>query len=66
MTENDLIVRQQDLDAVKEVEAQLDRPWTLDAELLIKAHGPAIQVRRMLQKQLDDEAARAAVAPAAE
>lgn len=57
MAAMDAEVRQQDLDAIKEVETQLARPWTLGQELLTRSDGPAIQVRRMIQKQLDEEAA---------
>ena len=60
--EQDVIVRQQDLDAIKAVEEQLERPWTLGQELLAKADGPAIQVRRMIQQKLDEDAAAAASA----
>lgn len=57
MLESDLAVREQDLDAIREVESQLTRPWTLVPELLTKSDGPAIQVRRLIQQQLDQEAA---------
>ncbi len=61
MLGSDLVVRQQDLDAIREVEHQLARPWTLVPELLTKSDGPAIQVRRMIQEQLDREAAASKV-----
>lgn len=62
MMAKDTDVRQQDIDAIKLVEAQLARPWTLSPELLVKSDAPAIQVRRTIQKDLDKEAAVVAVA----
>jgi len=56
MVTADIDVRREDLDAASGIEIQLARPWTLKKELLIKADGPAIQVRRKIQTLLDSEA----------
>jgi vanillate O-demethylase monooxygenase subunit len=53
----DAAVRQQDVDAIRLVEQQLNRPWTLVPELLSKADVGAIKVRRQIQGLLDREAA---------
>lgn len=65
MMAKDIDVRHQDIEAIGLVEQQLSRPWTLRQELLVQADKPAVQVRRKIQKLLDEEATLSASVDAA-
>ncbi|MFV0645445.1 MAG: Rieske 2Fe-2S domain-containing protein [Sphingomonadaceae bacterium] len=53
---SDRTIRQQDVDAIESVEARLTDSAALQRELLVKADGPAVKVRRQIQAMLDEEA----------
>ncbi|MXO70058.1 Rieske 2Fe-2S domain-containing protein [Alteraurantiacibacter buctensis] len=52
---SDIRIRQQDADAIEAVEARLEEGAARQRELLVKADGPAVKVRRMIQSMLDAE-----------
>lgn len=54
---SDLKIREQDAEAINAVEERLDQAQAFQRELLVKADGPAIKVRRLIQRMLDEEAA---------
>jgi phenylpropionate dioxygenase-like ring-hydroxylating dioxygenase large terminal subunit len=56
LSEMDPAVRAQDVTAIEAVERRLDQGVARQQELLAKADGPAIAVRKIIQKMLDKEA----------
>lgn len=52
---SDIKIRQQDVDAIEAVEARLEEGAARQRELLVKSDGPAVKVRRLIQKMLDSE-----------
>lgn len=52
---SDCKIRQQDVDAIEAVEARLDEAAQRQRELLVRADGPAVKVRRLIQGMLADE-----------
>lgn len=52
---SDCKIRQQDADAIEAVEARLEDGASRQRELLVKADGPAVKVRRLIQAMLDAE-----------
>jgi phenylpropionate dioxygenase-like ring-hydroxylating dioxygenase large terminal subunit len=59
----DIEVRNQDIEAIAAIEQNLGACGNLNPELLVKSDMPAIQVRRHIQRQLDEEAAARADQP---
>ena len=53
----DIMVRQQDVDAIEAVERRLESAATVQRGLLAKSHGPAAKVRRRIDALLQVEAA---------
>ena len=53
--ESDCKIRQQDVDAIEAVEARLEEAAQRQRELLVKADGPAVKVRRLIQQMLVHE-----------
>ena len=54
--ESDSTIRQQDIAAIEAVELRLESAAAAQRELLVKADGPAVKVRRRVQAMLDAEA----------
>lgn len=54
---SDCTIRQQDVDAIEAVERRLDAAAAAQRELLVRADGPAVKVRRLIQALLDAERA---------
>ena len=52
---SDCMIRQQDVDAIEAVERNLDEAAQRQRELLVKADGPAVKVRRTIQAMLKAE-----------
>lgn len=52
---SDVKIRQQDAVAIEAVEARLEEGASRQRELLVRADGPAVKVRRMIQAMLDAE-----------
>lgn len=53
--QSDCTIRQQDVDAIEAVERDLDEAAQRQRELLVKADGPAVKVRRKIQAMLEAE-----------
>lgn len=54
--ESDCKIRQQDVDAIEAVELRLEAAAAVQRELLVKADGPAVKVRRRIEAMLMAEA----------
>jgi phenylpropionate dioxygenase-like ring-hydroxylating dioxygenase large terminal subunit len=54
--QSDCRIRQQDVEAIEAVEQRLDAAAATQREILVRADGPAVKVRRMIQAMLDQEA----------
>lgn len=53
--ESDTKIRNQDIVAIEAVEPRVDEAWAVQRELLVKSDGPAVKVRQLIQRMLDDE-----------
>lgn len=54
---SDVKIRSQDVDALEAVEERLEAAAATQRELLVKADGPAVKVRRLVEKMLVEERA---------
>lgn len=53
--QSDCMIRQQDVDAIEEVERRLEFAAQRQRELLVKTDAPAVKVRRKIENMLNDE-----------
>lgn len=53
--ESDKKIRQQDIDAVEAIETRVEEAAAQQRELLVRSDAPAVKVRRLIQKMLDEE-----------
>lgn len=54
--QSDIMIRQQDVDAIEAVEQRLESAAAVQRELLVKSDGPAVKVRRRIEAMLSAEA----------